>query len=221
MNKITCEDLFSDVIFDFDDKNPITAFCNSLSNTDFNDMNTHLRKILDNDKDYFALDYIVNRYDRNMSPLYLRINDHYNNLVSTNVKIARIIKMKFLFGWNKLAEAMFSDYNPVDNYNMIENRSTLLEETTNTENEEKVVNKYSGFNSDEMSDVSESDTEGSIDTTKTTTGGKVNNELTRRGNIGVTTSQQMIESEYNLRKKNLLNLIYHDIDTILFIDYYS
>ena len=142
-------------------------------------------------------------------------------MLTISNKLAYIVFNKFMKGWSKLADAVFSDYNPIENYNMKENRATLLEEVTNTENEETVKNKYSGFNTDEMKDVSESATEGSIDTTKTTTGGKTNNELTRTGNIGVTTSQQMIESSFNLAKKKILDLIYRDIDTILFIDYYN
>lgn len=35
--------------------------------------------------------------------------------------------------------------------------------------------------------------------------------FTREGNIGVTTSQQMIESEIELRKKQFYNLVFHDI----------
>ena len=103
---------------------------------------------------------------------------------------------------------------------MVENRSTDMEEHTVTDNTETVTNRFSGFNSEEMSDVSESASEGNIETTKNDTGTKVNNELTRRGNIGVTTTQMMISSSYDLAKKNLLDLIYKDIDSILFIDYY-
>lgn len=35
--------------------------------------------------------------------------------------------------------------------------------------------------------------------------------FTREGNIGVTTSQQMIESEIELRKKQFYNIVFHDI----------
>ena len=219
MDKITCREVFENVLFDFDASNPICALSSLITQEG---TNAELYKILVTDKESLTIDYLLNRYDRIMSPLFLRLYDHYEeDKEDTSEDIAKIIAMKFLFGWNKLAEALFADYNPIENYNMKENQSTLLEETTNTENEETVTNKYSGFNSDEASEVSKSSTDGSIDTTKTTTGGKTNNELTRSGNIGVTTSQQMIESEFNLRKKNLLNLIYHDIDTILFIDYYN
>lgn len=75
------------------------------------------------------------------------------------------------------------------------------------------------------------------DTTKTddytTTGTESNNvnstittkntgteKLIRSGNIGVTTSQQMIESEISLRKLDIINMIYHDIDKVITIPYY-
>lgn len=217
MNKLKCKDVFEDVLFDFNDSNPICAFSSLIVESE---TNTELYKILVTDKETLTIDYLLNRYDRIMSPLWVRLFEHYDDLEDTSEKIADIIKMKFLFGWNKLAEALFSDYNPIENYNMKENRKTDFEEHTVTDSNEIVTNKYSGFNTDEMKDVSQSESEGDIDTTKTDTGTSANNELTRSGNIGVTTSQQMIESEYNLRKKNLLDLIYKNIDTILFIDYY-
>lgn len=217
MNKLKCKDVFEDVLFDFDDSNPICALSSLIVE---DETNAELYKILVTDKETLTIDYLLNRYDRVMSPLWVRLFEHYDDLEDTSKKIADVIKMKYLFGWNKLAEALFSDYNPIENYNMKENRKTDFEEHTVTDSSETVTNKYSGFNTDEMKDVSKSETEGDIDTTKTDTGTSANNELTRSGNIGVTTSQQMIESEYNLRKKNLLDLIYKNIDTILFIDYY-
>lgn len=44
--------------------------------------------------------------------------------------------------------------------------------------------------------------------------------LTREGNIGVTTSQQMIESELELRKKNLYDIIFKDMDKVLTLRIY-
>ena len=217
MNKLKCKDVFEEVLFDFDDSNPICALSSLIVQ---NETNAELYKILVTDKEELTIDYLLNRYDRIMSPLWARLFEHYDDLEDTSKEIAKVIKMKYLFGWNKLAEALFSDYNPIENYNMKENRKTDFEEHTVTDSSETVTNKYSGFNTDQMKDVSKSETEGDIDTTKTDTGTSANNELTRSGNIGVTTSQQMIESEYNLRKKNLLDLIYKNIDTILFIDYY-
>ena len=219
MIDIRCKDLFANYLFNFNNTNPISALSIDLAYEQ--ELNAELKKILVTDKNALAIDYLVNRYDRIMSPLYMRLYEHYNeDLANTNGDIVDIIKMKFLFGWNKLADAMFSAYNPINNYDMVEKRNTDFEEHTVTDSSETVTNKYSGFNANEMKEVSESSTDGDIDTTKTDTGNKLTNELTRSGNIGVTSSQQLIESEYNLRKKNLLDLIYKNIDSILFIDYY-
>ena len=218
MNHLKCEDVFGDVLFEFNDKNPIGALSTLLTSAT---LNAELKKILVTDQEALTIDYLLNRYDRIMSPLFERLYGYTGyDIESTSVGIAKIINMKYVYGWNKLADAMFSAYNPINNYDMVEKRNTDFEEHTVTDSSETVTNKYSGFNSSEMSGVSESSTDGDIDTTKTDTGNKLTNELTRSGNIGVTSSQQLIESEYNLRKKNLLDLIYKNIDTILFIDYY-
>ena len=44
--------------------------------------------------------------------------------------------------------------------------------------------------------------------------------LTRSGNIGVTTSQQMIESERKLWDYNIFKTIYEDVDSILTLSIY-
>ena len=46
-------------------------------------------------------------------------------------------------------------------------------------------------------------------------------ELTRSGNIGVTTSQQMIASERELWQWNYFNVVFHDIDSVLCLPIYS
>lgn len=219
MELVKCKDLFDSVIMDFEDNNPITALCTLISGEE--GLNEELAKIFDEEGTSLVLDYLLNRYDRTMSPLFMRLYNKYEeDLEDTCQAVASIIKMKFLFNWNKLAEAVFSDYNPIDNYNMVENKKTDYEEHTVTDSSEKTTQRYKGFNSNDMQDVSESESEGDIDTTKTDTGTSANNELTRRGNIGVTTTQQMIQSSYELAKKNVLDIIYSNIDNVLFIDYY-
>lgn len=49
----------------------------------------------------------------------------------------------------------------------------------------------------------------------------VNHTLKRSGNIGVTTSQQMLESEYELRKKSFFDQVFEDVDKILTIPIYN
>lgn len=218
MEKVLCKDVFENDLFDFLATNPICALSSLIVQ---NQTNAELYNILVTCKEELTVDYLLNRYDRYMSPLWNRLFEHYDDLEDTSKEIADIIKMKFFFGWNKLAEALFSDYNPIENYNMVENKETDYEEKTESDISETTTNSYNGFNADEMKDVSKAVLDADNTVTKTDTGSKAKNELTRSGNIGVTTSQQMIESEYNLRKKNLLNLIYKDIDSILFIDYYN
>lgn len=223
---IKCSEVYTeDLIFDTQSNATIIRGIASVLDGGSYDINDELSTILTTNKDTTEIEYLLNRQDKYISPLFERIYNHNpseeNHLTMVTNTLAHIIINKFLKGWSKLADAVFADYNPTENYNMIENRNTDFNEHTVTENSETVTNRYSGFNSgDSLSTVSQSDTNGDIDTSKTDSGSSATNELTRRGNIGVTTTQQMIESSFNLAKKNLLNVIYHDIDTILFIDYY-
>lgn len=45
--------------------------------------------------------------------------------------------------------------------------------------------------------------------------------MTRKGNIGVTTSQQMLESEYELRKRHYFDYVMECVDEVLTIPYWS
>lgn len=49
---------------------------------------------------------------------------------------------------------------------------------------------------------------------------EITRELTRSGNIGVTTSQQMIQSEIELWQWNFFETVFNDIDTVLTIQVY-
>lgn len=53
-----------------------------------------------------------------------------------------------------------------------------------------------------------------------TTTAKGTETLTRKGNIGVTTTQQMVMQEVELRKHNLIDIMFNDIDSLLTIDLY-
>lgn len=127
--------------------------------------------------------------------------------------------------------ALQMEYEPLDNYNGYEKVETTFGKTVKNEYGKEVVITHGktnslatdiyGYNS---SDASNSDLVTSTDggTTKTkdddednmTEGGKETVESTKRGNLGVTTSQQMLLSEWNLRKKNfVLDVIRDFIDT--------
>ena len=129
-----------------------------------------------------------------------------------------------------------TSYNPLENYSMEEVRTPDLtdEETENvktdmtTERETHATNSYKGFNANDPVLVNKTDGDEDV----TTSGAKLDNEksntithtgteeLTRSGNIGVTTSQQMLESEFKVRQYDFYKQVFNDIDTILCLSVY-
>ena len=126
--------------------------------------------------------------------------------------------------------ALTIDYKPLENYdsteteeitnNLTQNTNSTANATTKTNNSsnssEENVSKISPYDSENFNNnTSDSGTlsatgettttdENSNDLTNTENG-KTNRTLSRHGNIGVTTSQQMLESELNLRKFNIID----------------
>ena len=205
---------------------------------------------------------------------------------STGVKLDDIIYNRFGVKWKKLFDAINTQYNPLENYDMTQERTpdlthedtydvtdertpditredtfdTIDERTadlTNTENGtfSKNVNSESsvyGFNStsanpsgdvdgDETTTITDHTNAETGTDTNTKTGTITNTEtgtdtttksgtitttetgtetLTRHGNIGVTTSQQMLESEFEVRKHDFYQIMFNDIDSILCLKIY-
>lgn len=135
----------------------------------------------------------------------------------------------------RMYAAFYSDYNPISNYDMteaaadgerIDGSSTTVtptgrQRTTNTVKRQG-MNSSSYVPADEV--TSETEYLNGYKTESTTTPGNTKtanfdgetltglhtateHRLKRSGNIGVTTSQQMIESELNLRKQNILKTL--------------
>lgn len=211
-------------------KNIYTVFKLLLNNTppatpyiSIEGINPMLKQLLIDNANDINTEYETNRFEKIISPSYQKLIDS-QTITGANIILGKLILNKFYDKWNRIADALFSDYNPINNYDMVESESggKNIKVNTDMNTEEHETNSYSGFDSDGFKDTTKSDKSGS------TTGTKAKNEqaeisnrsLTRKGNIGVTTSQQMIESEIKLREHNLLNIIYDDIDSILFLDYY-
>lgn len=68
--------------------------------------------------------------------------------------------------------------------------------------------------------LEDSTTNSGSDVTTGEMSNKTNHKLTRSGNIGVTTSQQMIQSERELWEWNFFDKVFRDIDTFLTIPIY-
>ena len=139
---------------------------------------------------------------------------------------------------------LLKDYNPIENYNSSETETTSSENTTTsgnenttttttnstTENTGETTNKVSpydseNFSNDNNSNSSNTSTVNGTDSTSITDSGNISSNgtltrtLTRKGNIGVTTTQQMIESEYELRAKNLVFEFLEKVSKFILLEY--
>lgn len=147
--------------------------------------------------------YYNNSNEKWISPLFEKLISVDEETALS--KIAPIVWNRFGDKWIKLYDAFIgSEYNPIENYSMVENSNT----NTDIETERNVY----GFNSDTAVPSENANTSGNKLTNT--------NELTRRGNIGVTTSQQMLESEIKLREWNLYTQMMKDVDSILCLRLY-
>lgn len=152
--------------------------------------------------------------------------------------IARSIFYRFGVKWNKEYEAFMTEYNPVHNYDRHEEYTDTTTKTGTYDDENSGIDRTANGN-EQTSEVAAFD----LDTLKTDnvvtdkgdttlTHGKktthtqnlkdeVKHEAHLYGNIGVTTSQQMIESEFVLRNKyKLLDIISNDIREALTLKIY-
>lgn len=154
--------------------------------------------------------YLLHSGDKNTSILFERLLDLY---ASENplIKISKIILNKYGESWDRLYAAIYAKYNPIENYNSLEKEKYNTD--MNVNNKEDINTFGFGIQSTDGSPVQKTN----IDVNTTGAADKNYRELTRSGNIGVTTSQQMIQSEIELRQDlyNLYNIIYNDVDSIL------
>lgn len=117
----------------------------------------------------------------------------------------------FFEKWEADFTVLHDEYNPLENYSMSETRTPDLTDTTTVDTKVTTTgkNKVYGFNSSTAVPATEQEAE--------TNGTAANNrnvlkrtgteKLARSGNIGVTTSQQMLISELELRRDNVFQSI--------------
>ena len=167
------------------------------------------------DKEY----YLSHSGGKYISGAYKRLIDAENdNIVSDALmEMANMIIGKFALSWDKIYSAITTNYKPLENYDMEQTETPDITRTKNVNVKTESLHDIYGFNSGN---------DGTPTDKTTTTGDKTLNEeeetetgtrgLTRHGNIGVTTSQQMLKSEIDLRSQfNFNNQLYDDVDTIL------
>ena len=146
--------------------------------------------------------------------------------------LAQIVVNLYGDKWDRLYAAITAEYNPINNYDMTQTETPNITRANKTDTKTTIKNemgaKTYGFNSSEAVPQADTDTdatqrvEGMLDANKTNnieteTGTRT---LTRSGNIGVTTSAQMIEGEINLRKWNFYRSCFDDVDDVMTARYY-
>lgn len=192
--------------------------------------------VYDLNMDYFG----GHSADKYISPLLEKMYNHSRDAESSfnalNTMIVKVIYNRFAEKWKHIYDALMTEYNPLENYSMEEIRTPDLsfDETENeksdikTSRETTATNKYKGFNADDPVTINKTDGKEDVEIS----GAKLDNEvskttthtgtetLTRAGNIGVTTSQQMLESEFKVRQYDFYKMIYNDIDSVLCLSVY-
>ena len=174
---------------------------------------------------YFNFIYVSDDLTE-MGSIISNLSEIYNNEYTTKVGL------------------LLMDYNPIENYNSTESETTTTENATTTGNENTTTtttnstsenngvttNKVSpydseNFSNDNNSNSSNTTTVNGTDSTSITDSGNISSNgtltrtLTRKGNIGVTTTQQMIESEYELRAKNLVFEFLEKVSRFILLEY--
>lgn len=130
------------------------------------------------------------------------------SIADRELMISDTILIKYGSNWEHILNAYLKQYEPLENYDMHEdeNQNTNITITTNGDN-----NTF-GFNTESEDGIPASKSE-----ITQTTDGKFNDnyrQLHRHGNVGVTTSQQMLLSELSLRSYDVIERMFTDLDDL-------
>lgn len=159
------------------------------------------------------MDYYLNHSgEKYISPITAKLYEHDDTTYLT--KLASLIVLKYSDKWNKLYDAFFEDeYNPIENYSMVEEENANTSITNSTTGKNNIY----GFNTTAEDGVPQDNS--SVESTTSGDFDDNHRKLTRSGNIGVTTSQQMLQSEIELRQWNFYNMIMNDIDDVMCLSF--
>lgn len=114
--------------------------------------------------------------------------------------------------FEKWANAYFEDYRPLENYNRTEIWDDKVDNTDTTEAHSDTggttTDKVSAYDASDFVNKDQSTSDSSTDSNGSSVlDGKTHHEGHLYGNIGVTTSQQMLESEYEVARFNIYEQI--------------
>lgn len=184
--------------------------------------------------------YFVNKFgERDFYKYYDTENDTSNtNMVKQASDYIALYGKSHKYEYDKLVDTLSLEYNPIENYSMTEkgtdtrtpnitqtnkgvNTNTVGVDTSITTGKTTFDKSDSFINDTKTTNTGTNTDTQDINTTVTTAGNeKTVHEFTRSGNIGVTTSQQMIESERQLAMFSVVDLFVKAIADIILIGVY-
>ena len=184
--------------------------------------------------------YFADKFgERDFYKYYDTENDTSNtNMVKQATDYIALYGKSHKYEYDKLVDTLSLEYNPIENYSMTEkgtdtrtpnitqtnkgvNTNTVGVDTSITTGKTTFDKSDSFINDTKTTNTGTNTDTQDINTTVTTAGNeKTVHEFTRSGNIGVTTSQQMIESERQLAMFSVVDLFVKAIADIILIGVY-
>lgn len=143
--------------------------------------------------------------------------------------MAFMFDQKYRNKYQRYYDMIDVEYSPIENYDRYEDLNRRTNDAGNMSNSvsgsntgtQTTVNQIEGFNSTTFNDSDKATRTDNLANSETTTGSHVNSgqEIATNhihGNIGVTTAEQMLRGYTDFWSEfNLLDIICHDIDTLL------
>lgn len=176
----------------------------------------------------FYYDYFIRplkiQYEKRLEVLDFSDPSNLDTLLNY---LAKVAYFRYGSNWENINKAYFlTPYKPLENYDMEQKRTPNLTNTQTRKQDTNIKGSTSSsvvpFNDTEatLTNESESDTT----TTEEKTKNEIENKetgtdtLTRHGNIGVVSSQQMLTQEVELRKLDFQRRIFEDLARVMFRD---
>jgi hypothetical protein len=189
-------------------------------------------------KSELAFSYYFERAKRPLKVLYFQYCKNAVDWADTDsiksffTHLGKVAYSRFGANWESIYKAYFlTAYKPLENYDMEQVRTPLLDTTNTTTRKQETKVETSGktsvvpFNSTTptLTGESEGDSTTTEDKTKNEVEGTITERgtdtLTRRGNIGVMSSQRLLTEELELRKLDFVKRVFEDIDKVLLRSY--
>lgn len=211
-------------IFQNPQKNGIISYLSSLTDLPISSV---LNEIIGDDFALnFDIEYIYNKSGKKLiSSLLMSFLENREEISETfpltkeqMTTISHIISNRYTFKWQRLYDIYKTNYDAMSPYDMSidEESSDTLDTKSKSTNSSTDQSNFFGYNDTSDDGVPQSR---DINTTERTDEYNRTNPktrtITRKGNIGNITKQELIEKERNVLKWQMWDTIYGDLDNIL------